>query len=181
MSSDKSSDSLREAELMAAVAPYYFEIEEESRRLEPMPAAKRQKSVLLIEDSEDAMLLVKFALEEYGNGLYGLRWAPSLSDGIDYLSSDGPDVILLDLGLPESSGPASYAWVREVAPKTPVIVLTGDSRLETEFAVTASGADGYLVKNHVSGAQLLQAIQFALATSRRRRKVYDIGRNQGEC
>ena len=165
---------------MATVAPYYFEIEEESRPLEPMPVAKRQKSVLLIEDSEEAMLLVKFALEEYGDGLYGLRWAPNLSEGIDYLSRDGADVILLDLGLPESSGAASYAWVREVAPKTPVIVLTGDARLETESAVIASGADGYLVKNHVSGAQLLQVIQSTLATHRRGHNVYDISTNQGE-
>jgi DNA-binding response OmpR family regulator len=166
---------------MASIAPYYFGIQEEARPLEPTAAAKLPKSVLLIEDSEEEMLLVKFALEEHGRGLYELRWAPNLSEGIDYLSNGGADVILLDLGLPESSGPASYAWVREVAPKTPVIVLTGDSRLETEFAVTASGADGYLVKNHLSGAQLLQAIQSTLFTSRRRRKVYDIScTNQGE-
>ncbi len=71
---------------MASIAPYYFGIQEEARPLEPTAAAKLPKSVLLIEDSEEEMLLVKFALEEHGRGLYELRWAPNLSEGIDYLS-----------------------------------------------------------------------------------------------
>jgi len=77
--------------------------------------------------------------------------------------------VLLDLGLPDSSGPESYAWVREVSPKVPVVVLTGNGSEETEFAVTASGVEGYLVKDQVSGSLLLQAIRAALYANKQRK------------
>ena len=133
------------------------------------PTAKLQECVLLIEDSEDAMFLVQYALEEHGNGGYRLEWADSLSKGIDHLRKGGVDVVLLDLGLPESCGPESCAWVREIAPEVPVVVLTGDSRDETEFAVTASGVEGYLVKDQVSGSLLLQAVRAALYKHKQRK------------
>jgi DNA-binding response OmpR family regulator len=131
------------------------------------PEPRRQACVLLIEDSEDAMFLVRYALEEYGEGKYRLEWCSSLCAGLDQISRGGIDIILLDLGLPESSGPESYAWIREVAPKVPVVVLTGDAREETEFAVTASGAEGYLVKDQVSGIVLLNSICSALHANKK--------------
>ena len=99
-----------------------------------------------------------------------MEWAPSLSSGLEHLAHNKIDVVLLDLGLPESSGPESYAWVREIAPQIPVVVLTADDREETEFAVTASGVEGYLLKDQVSGAYLLQAIRAALYANKQQRK-----------
>jgi DNA-binding response OmpR family regulator len=132
------------------------------------PAEKRQECVLLIDDNEDAMLLVRYALQAYGHGRYRLIWANRLSEGLGQLAKDGVDIVLLDLGLPESSGPASYAWVREVSPDVPVVVLTGDESEETKFSVLASGAQDYLVKNQVSGSLLLEAIQVALSANKQR-------------
>ncbi len=143
------------------------ELQERSRWV-PGPFAKRQERVLLIEDNEEAMHLVRYALEEHGGGKYSLEWAESLIAGLEQLSAGGVDIVLLDLGLPESSGPESYAWVREIAPSVPVVVLTGDDREETEFAVAAGGAEGYLVKDNVSGARLLQVIRAALDSKKRR-------------
>lgn len=137
------------------------------------PAGKRQKCVLLIEDSEDAMLLVRYAMQEYGGGKYRLDWVTNLGDGLAQLSKGGVDVILLDLGLPESSGPACYSWVREMAPEIPVIVLTGDTREETEFAVTASGVEDYLVKDQVSGILLIEAIRAAIRANKEKYSVQD--------
>jgi sigma-B regulation protein RsbU (phosphoserine phosphatase) len=131
------------------------------------PVGNPQKCVLLIEDDEEAMFLVRFALQEHGKGAYRLEWVAGLSGGLERLQKPGVDLVLLDLGLPESSGPASYTWVREVAPEVPVLVLTGDAREETEFAIAASGVEDYLVKDQVSGALLMQAIRSALHTTKR--------------
>jgi DNA-binding response OmpR family regulator len=128
----------------------------------PAPAERQQTCVLLIEDSEDSMLLVKYALEEYGNGHYVMEWASGLSEGIERLGQGGVDIVLLDLGLPESSGAASYTRIIGIAPEVPVVILTGDSREQTEFAVTTYGAEDYLVKEEVSGVLLLQAIRGAI-------------------
>jgi DNA-binding NarL/FixJ family response regulator len=133
------------------------------------PVAKLQDCVLLIEDNEEAMWLVRYALQEHGKGKYRLDWVETLSGGLDQLAKGGVDIVLLDLGLPDSSGPESYAWVREVCPKVPVVVLTGNCSEETEFAVTASGVEGYLVKDQVSGSLLLQAIRAALYANKQRK------------
>lgn len=69
------------------------------------PAAKLQECVLLIEDNEEAMWLVRYALQEHGKGRYRLEWAGTLSAGLDQLSKGGIDIVLLDLGLPDSTGP----------------------------------------------------------------------------
>jgi DNA-binding NarL/FixJ family response regulator len=158
---------------MAAVG-LHLENDVDSLELAPKAAAGLQKCVLLIEDNEEAMWLVKYAIQDYGAGRYKLLWANTLIGGLERISSGGVDVILLDLGLPESSGAESYAWVRQLAPETPVVVLTGDGRDETEFAVTASGADGYLVKEQVSGSFLLQAIRAALYKGQNRLRPHSI-------
>jgi CheY-like chemotaxis protein len=137
------------------------------------PSARQQKCVLLIEDSEDAMLLVKFALEEYAHGRYRLEWAHSLIEGLEQISQGNVDVILLDLGLPEARGPESYAWIRQIAPNVPVVVLTADESQETEFAVTASGVEEYLVKDQVSGVLLVRAIRTALHRAEIRKGPHD--------
>jgi DNA-binding response OmpR family regulator len=130
-------------------------------------ACKLQECVLLVEDNEEAMFLVQCALEEYGHGAYRLEWVDGLTGGLARLSKGGIDLVLLDLGLPESSGPASYVTLREAAPDVPVLVLTGDTREETESAVAACGVDDFLVKDEVSGSLLLQAIRAALYTNKR--------------
>ena len=155
---------------MSAVALQLVDEDLESLPRAAGPAPKLQECVLLIEDNEEAMWLVRYALQEYGNGKYRLEWANSLSEGLDQLSKGGVDIVLLDLGLPDSSGPESYAWVREVSPKVPVVVLTGNTSVETEFAVTASGVEGYLVKDQVSGSLLLQAIRAALYANKQKKQ-----------
>jgi DNA-binding NarL/FixJ family response regulator len=127
---------------------------------------ENRECILLIEDSEEAMLLVRYALQEYGNGTYRLEWADGLTAGLHRLAKGGIDLIILDLGLPETSGPASYSAIRQAAPDLPVLVLTGDTREKTEVAVTSNGVEDYLVKDEVSGSLLLQAIRAALYTNR---------------
>jgi DNA-binding response OmpR family regulator len=131
------------------------------------PHGKAQECILLIEDNEDSMLLVRYALMEHGRGKYRLEWAHCLSDGLSQILKGGIDIVLLDLGLPETSGSVSYAWVREAAPDVPVVVLTADTREETELSVFSSGVEDYLVKEQVSGSLLVSAIQDALCKDKR--------------
>jgi DNA-binding response OmpR family regulator len=150
---------------MGSVALKLDEVADRVTSLEE--TGKSQETVLLVEDSEEAMYLVQCALEEYGHGAYRLEWVDGLTGGLARVSKGGVDLVLLDLGLPESSGPASYVKLREAAPDVPVLVLTGDTREETESAVAAHGVDDFLVKDEVSGSLLLQAIRAALYTNKR--------------
>jgi DNA-binding response OmpR family regulator len=130
-----------------------------------------QERILLIEDNEEAAFLVEAAIESYGNGRYKLELAKCLTEGRALLLRGGVDLVLLDLGLPESSGSQTYESVREVAPEVPVLVLTGDGAEETESKITADGGEDYLVKDQVSGPLLLRAIQSALYSSKLKRRV----------
>ncbi len=138
---------------------------------EMKPPGKLQECILLIEDNEEAMFLVELAIQTYGSGRYKLEWAKCLNEGRERLSKGGVDLILLDLGLPESSGSVTYDSVRAVAPGVPVLVLTGDAAEETESKVTAGGGEDYLVKDQISGPLLVQAIQSTLYASKIRRPV----------
>ena len=135
------------------------ELDFDSLLVAPAATGVRQENVLLIEDSEEAMLLVRYSLQAFGDGRYRLKWVESLSEGLEQLSNGGVDIVLIDLGLPDSSGPSGLASVREAAPEVPVLVLTGDTREETEFAAAAYGMDEYLLKDQVSGAQLVRAVR----------------------
>jgi len=142
------------------------------------PAGNRQEGVLLIEDSEEAMLLVRYALQEYGNGIYRLEWADGLTAGLHRLGKGGIDLVILDLGLPESSGAASHASIREAVPELPVLVLTADAREQTELKVTSKGVEDYLMKDEVSGALLVEAIRVALYSNRRWREQKSLAYKQ---
>ena len=153
------------------------ELDLDSLLVAPATTGVRQECVLLIEDSEEAMLLVRYSLQAFGDGRYRLKWVESLSEGLEQLSKGGLDIVLVDLGLPDSSGPSSLASVREAAPELPVLVLTGDTREETEFAAAAYGMDDYLVKDQLSGALLVNAIRSSMRANRlqKRQNAIDDG------
>jgi CheY-like chemotaxis protein len=135
------------------------ELDLDSLLVAPATTRVEQECVLLIEDSEEAMLLVRYSLQAYGDGRYRLKWVESLSEGLEQLSKGGVDIVLLDLGLPDSSWPSTLASVREKAPEVPVLVLTGDTRRKTKFGAVAYCMDDYLVKDQVSGDLLVRAVR----------------------
>jgi sigma-B regulation protein RsbU (phosphoserine phosphatase) len=146
-----------------------FDVKEQDYLPSPTaPVADPRECVLLIEDDLDAMVLVRHALQNFGRDKYRLEWSEDLNSAIDKISKGGIDIILLDLGLPDSSGAWSYSWVHQVAPEIPVVVLTADSREGTEFAVIARGGDDFLVKGQASGAVVVKTIRSVLDLSKQR-------------
>jgi DNA-binding NarL/FixJ family response regulator len=150
------------------------ELDLDSLLVAPAATGVRPEKVLLIEDSEEAMLLVRYSLQAYGDGRYRLKWVESLSEGLVQLSQGGVDIVLLDLGLPDSSWPSTLASVREKGPEVPVLVLTGDTRRETKFAAAAYGMDEYLLKDQVSGAQLVRAVRTVIGARKLQKRQNDI-------
>ena len=73
-----------------------------------------------------------------------------------------PDVILLDLVMPELDGIGALRRLREVAPASRVIVLTSFGEDERLFAALRAGATGYLLKD-VEPAELVRGIRTAHA------------------
>jgi serine phosphatase RsbU (regulator of sigma subunit) len=117
-------------------------------------------SVLLVEDDDGDALIVDDLLSE---ALPGARIARSrtFSDALDELDSR-IDCVLLDLKLPDAEGLDTVVRLRAQAPDTPLIVLTGLDDEAAGVAAVDAGAQDYLVKGKVDGAQLARAIRYSI-------------------
>ena len=92
-------------------------------------------SVLTIEDNSGDARLVQEALKGTSDPAYRVQWVDRLSGALAHLADGGIDVVLLDLGLPDSQGLATLAAVHASAPHMPVVVLSG--AVDEQFAVEA--------------------------------------------
>jgi DNA-binding response OmpR family regulator len=89
--------------------------------------------VLLIEDDPNYVALVQQWLSHGTESKFVLNWTDSLQTGLIRLKQGGVDVILLDLGLPDSGGLETFRKVKLQAAGIPLIVLSGDNT--EEFAL----------------------------------------------
>jgi DNA-binding NarL/FixJ family response regulator len=130
--------------------------------------------VLLVEDNPGDARLVEELLAEADELLHRidldgstpersmLHHESDLTAGIEALSSADVDVILLDLGLPESTGIETLVTMLERTEFTPVVVLTGLDDRNLGIKAIQQGAQDYLVKDEVTGELLVHAIQYAI-------------------
>ena len=121
----------------------------------------RPLTVLLVEDDAgDARLIAELLGPSAGE--FRLEHVDRLALGLERLGREGVDVVLLDLGLPDSHGSATLAAVRSAASVVPVIILTalGDEALATRMV--RAGAQDHLAKAEVDGRLLRRAIRYAV-------------------
>jgi hydrogenase small subunit len=121
-----------------------------------------QATILLVEDSPSDLRPVMALLEEIGGGRLVVEPVDRLSSALEKLTAGGINLVLLDLSLPDSQGLETFFAVRMQAPGVPVIILAD---LETEIlAVEAlrKGAQGYLLKGHLTSPVVHRAVRYAL-------------------
>jgi DNA-binding response OmpR family regulator len=105
-------------------------------------------TVLLIEDDPDYASLVQHWLSAPSDGInFVLNWTDSLEAGKARLERGGVDAVLLDLGLPDSTGMATFLGVRQTNPGVPVIILSAGDDESLALEAIQQGAQDYLVKN----------------------------------
>lgn len=95
-----------------------------------------------------------------------MQWSPSLSSALENLASETFDIVVTDLGLPESKGMESFLKLHTPYPHVPVIVLTGLSDEKLAIQAVRSGAQDYLVKGTIDSALLLKAIRYSIERQR---------------
>ena len=83
---------------------------------------------------------------------YRLAEAERGADALREAATRAPDVVLLDLGLPDSSGMAGLERVRAAAPTRPVVVISADERAQTVHDALDRGAAGFIPKTADSQA-----------------------------
>jgi signal transduction histidine kinase len=118
--------------------------------------------VLLVEDNlGDARLLYE-GLEEALPEQFQLTHARRLSEALEYLWQETCDVVLLDLGLPDSHGLDTLVVTRAQAPGVPIVVLTGFQDEALAVEALKGGAQDYLVKGQVDSKLLGRSMRYAI-------------------
>ena len=119
-------------------------------------------SIIIIEDEKNICSFIEHILEPQG---YRIITASTGREGLQYITSDHPDVILLDLGLPDMDGIEIIKRVRSWS-AVPIIVISARTTEKSKVAALDLGADDYLTKPFGTG-ELLARIRTALRHSQR--------------
>lgn len=119
---------------------------------------KAKKIRILLVDDENvvregfvAILKLQEDMQVVGEALDGLQ-------GVQLARKTKPDVVLLDLNMPNQDGLTTIPQIKELLPETRILVLTGTSESDRVFQALKAGALGFLLKD-ATRMQLLQAIR----------------------
>jgi pilus assembly protein CpaE len=123
---------------------------------------KKTLNVLLIEDSSDYAGLVEQWLSTRTDITYVVNRTDSLRSGLSRLKLGGIDVILLDLGLPDSDGLNTFTRVKRDAAAVPVILLSADASEQLALQTVLDGAQDFITKGTCNSDSLAKAIQYAV-------------------
>jgi two-component system, cell cycle sensor histidine kinase and response regulator CckA len=118
--------------------------------------------VLLVEDSPTDVLLTEHALS---CGRFHIQNCERLAEALEMQPGGNFDVVLLDLGLPDSQGLDTLRKLRDKNPQVPVVVLTGKDDEELASQALKEGAQDYLVKGQIPAGSLQRAIRYAVERS----------------
>jgi diguanylate cyclase (GGDEF)-like protein/PAS domain S-box-containing protein len=123
---------------------------------------KSIKVLLLVEDNPGDARLLREMLNEQGLPHAKLTHVERMSQAEKHLAEHQVDIILLDLGLPDAHGLGAVQRTRAVAPRVPLVVLTGldDEGLATQ--ALQEGAQDCLIKGQIDGRGLLRSLRYAL-------------------
>jgi DNA-binding response OmpR family regulator len=115
-------------------------------------------TILIIDDDR----LVRWSLSTMlGRAGYRVQEAPTGKEGLALLGSGVPDLVLLDIMLPDMDGFAVLEEIRRAHPRLPVVTMTADTTPETSRRALRLGARGHLEKP-CDSAVLLAAVSDAL-------------------
>ena len=122
----------------------------------PRASSGEELSIVLVEDH--ALVRAALALNLSVPGIRIIGQAGSAAEALELVRELRPDVMLVDIDLPDMSG---IQLVRELAPRLPdcsIVMLTGSRHADDVVAAVRNGASGYLTKD-MSPAALVQAVQ----------------------
>ncbi|PWT94673.1 MAG: DNA-binding response regulator [Candidatus Melainabacteria bacterium] len=104
--------------------------------------SENEPTILVIEDEVPIRRFLKVALTDHG---YAFKEAQTGQEGIAKIASDRPDLVILDLGLPDLDGLEVTRQLREWS-DVPVIILSARGHEKDKVEALDAGADDYLTK-----------------------------------
>ena len=101
-----------------------------------------EQRILLIEDNPDISRVVQYELEQAG---YRVLTAPDGVTGLTSARENSPELVILDLGLPDFDGAEIARRLRKTS-SVPIIILTAMDAVDRKVNLLEAGADDYMTK-----------------------------------
>jgi diguanylate cyclase (GGDEF)-like protein len=127
--------------------------------------------VLLIEDNPIDILLLRELLAKRKKTVYFVEAVNDLKSGIEFLQKEKPDVILLDLYLPDSQGINTFDSLYAQMLDIPIIVSTALEDENAALLAVNNGAQDYLLKGTITSALLSRSIKYAIERKKAENKI----------
>lgn len=120
--------------------------------------------IVIIEDDPTISQMYRMKFEADG---FDVRMAGNGLIGVDTVKSFQPDVILLDIQMPEMDGAEALEQIRadESSKETPVIVLTNLGEEEAPVEMRSLGIDSYIVKANYTPRQVVARVKEIVETN----------------
>ncbi|CAK0781179.1 histidine kinase [Gammaproteobacteria bacterium] len=140
-------------------------------------------SILVIEDEPGDFGLVEAYLRLAGFWLGVERpqvtWAKTLSEAIAVVHHQRPDIVLLDLSLPDSSGLRTVEAMNAILPDVPLVIFTGQDDNDLAIAALECGAQDYLIKGQFDHHVLGRTLRYALVRGKleSRLRLFEVALN----
>src|SRR5436305_730960 len=122
--------------------------------------------VLLVEDEAPFADLLRHILAVSASSHCETVHAASFSQVLELVEQHSPDVVLLDLSLPDRRGLDTYNDLQTLWPLLPVIILTGLDDETLAIQAVRAGAQDYLMKGQFDGRMLARFIRYAIERKR---------------
>lgn len=129
--------------------------------------------VLMIEDNPADAAAIKGELRNIDSAVIEFEHTTTLAEGLRRLEADGFDVLLLDLGLPDSKGQETIRRVIRSAPEAPIVILTVSDDEAMVVGAINQGIQEYFVKGTSDERLLAKAIRYAIYRKRAERALRD--------
>jgi signal transduction histidine kinase len=125
--------------------------------------SREQISVLLIEDNPGDARLTQEMLKDARGLRCDFECVDTLAAGLQRIGKGGVDLVLLDLGLPDSAGIDTLRTLRAGIPQSlTVLVMTGQGEEDIALQAVQAGAQDYLVKGQTNSDLLIRSMLYAL-------------------
>lgn len=123
---------------------------------------KQNLKILLIEDNPGDVMLMEELLYVSNRFTFNLSNAETLKAGLELVEKYNPDIVLLDLGLPDSQGLEAVEKMVEKVKHLPIVVITGLDDDETGLKAINLGAQNYIVKGLNNTRLITDSIMHAI-------------------
>ncbi|MEO7801062.1 MAG: response regulator [Ginsengibacter sp.] len=126
------------------------------------------RKILIVEDNLENFMVLEEQLHSLLIDVAEIENCGTLKDSLNNLttSEELPDLIFLDLNLPDSNGLNTFEKVREIFQTEPIIILSGNDDKDLALEAIKGGAQDYLVKGDYNLSTLLKSINYSIERQR---------------